>query len=1017
MVAHLATCDVCREAVLGMMDAPAAARPMTRRLGIAVVVVGGVLATAFLWRMHRPEILAGGHPVYRSVEPRLRGGFGHKPFRAPMTQAQMALGRTDDLTASGALSAGVAELLRGDPGAAIASMETALRGADGSVDLERETRADLLTNYAGALYERARRDQRPLDLATAFTAASRAIELESRAPEGWFAYALILQALHFDDRAVDAWESYLRLDPASGWAVEARQHMAQLQAPVDNAVTSDPRRARVLVEEELLGGWGKAVREGRAEEARALLVRATTVAKSLAVRGHDRTPLECVQRIAAADGRELPLLAQAHEAYHAAREAMTAARDERARDLLFHAAGLLEQAKSPLVVRAQIYTATVAHYLGGNDRALEMLSAVGTRLRGTEEAHPLASGQVLWIRGLVLRAMGFPHESLVAYRAAEEHLQRTGESSSMAGIEGVIAETLRFLGDPDAGWVHHLRALQLIDRHTEYSRRQPLTASFCIAARDSGNLRLSELAARGVLESALEAKDPAYEAFALLSLGRIAIQRGRLAEASSLLERATMLVEGKPPSSTMRLEADIAIARGDLLASQDPEAALDFIRQAQQRFETLNERTRLPNLHLLSARAYQKLGDGSAAEAAARRGLDELEERRKHLTTDEDRSRFTDTGRALYDFLIAYLIAQDRSADALQVVRRARTIGLTIPGNTSSGISTNGRSAGDSAILLEYYVLPDSLLTWLTVRDELQFRSREIRSAELTRTVEGAAGAIAEADFLADCLPAASRLYDLLIAPVEESMASEMPVVIAPDAVLHAVPFAALYDARVGQFLVERHALSVSLGAGRKEEPRPYRSALVVASAAPGGNLPALPRIEDESRRVARSFSQALLLEGAEATGERLLAEARRYEVLHYGGHALWNERQPRYAALLLRPDRRRPGGSLYAYEIGPEAFAGTRLVVLAACDTARGRAAGVGLLSFARTFVAAGVPDVIGSLWPAEDDASAELFAAFYAGLHRGAVPAEALRTAQRSMLQSPPRTWAAFQLYTSGS
>ena len=1048
MIAHLAKCDVCRNAVLDAMDAPGDVHTHTPHpLPIAVLAVV-VAATAFVLHTRQPQVLnslsaAMAQSTFRSVEPRLRGGFGHKPFRPSVRGLTVpgGLDRVDAYLLSDPHSKGVVELLEGHPDAAITLMETVLRGADGSVDLERTTRADVLTDYAAALYERARRDQRPLDLATAFTAASRAIELEPRAPEGWHAYALVLQALRLDDHAIDAWQSYLRLDPSSGWAIEARQHVADLQAragdvpkerlladlfskgatTVADAVALDPRQARVLVEEQLLGDWGRAVREGRAEEARLQLERARQIAETLATQGRDQTPRECVQRIAAANESDLPMLAQAHEAYQAARTAMLAARDAHARDMLFHAASLLDQAKSPLASRALIYAATVAHYLGGNDRALEVLSLVAGRLSGTERAHPLASGQVLWTRGLTLRAMGFPHESLVDYRAALEHIERTGEFSSIAGIEGVIAENLRFLGDPDGGWIHHLRALQFIDIRTEYPRRQSLTASVCIAARDTGNLRLAELIARRIMKSAVEAKDPVYEAFSLLALGRIAVQRRRFPEALSLMERAAALVEGKSPSSTMRLEADVAVARGELLASEDPDVALGFLQKAQTRFETLNERNRLPNLHLFRARALQKRGDRSSAEAAARRGLDELEERRKYLTTDEERSRFTDTGRALYDFLIAHLVAADRSADALSIVRRARTIGLTTPVNTNVEVSGNGKHTGDAAVLLEYYVLPDSLLTWLTIRGDLQFHAVEIRRAELTRTIEGAVDAIAHASSTVECLPLASRLYELLIGPVATPLASEMSVVIAPDSVLHAVPFAALYDKRLRQFLVERHSLAISLGSRRTSPRRLYQSALVVASAAPGDDLPPLPRVEEESRRVAQSFPQALLLEGSYATGERLIAEARHYDVLHYAGHAVWNERQPRYAALRLRPDPRRPGGTLYAHEIQADAFANTHLVVLAACDTARGRAAGVGLLSFARTFVAAGVPDVIGSLWPAEDEASAELFADFYAELHRGAAPADALRTAQRSLLRSSfhasPRAWATFQLYTSGS
>ena len=129
----------------------------------------------------------------------------------------------------------------------------------------------------------------------------------------------------------------------------------------------------------------------------------------------------------------------------------------------------------------------------------------------------------------------------------------------------------------------------------------------------------------------------------------------------------------------------------------------------------------------------------------------------------------------------------------------------------------------------------------------------------------------------------------------------------------------------------------------------------------------------------------------------------------------MWTERQPRFAALLLVADGNRPSGSLYAYEVANTPFCRTRLVVLAACDSARGRVSGVGLLRLARAFTAAGVPRVIGTLWPVDDKASVRLFEGFYAALARQTPPARALHEAQLKMLTSHgPAKWAGYQIYT---
>ena len=63
-----------------------------------------------------------------------------------------------------------------------------------------------------------------------------------------------------------------------------------------------------------------------------------------------------------------------------------------------------------------------------------------------------------------------------------------------------------------------------------------------------------------------------------------------------------------------------------------------------------------------------------------------------------------------------------------------------------------------------------------------------------------------------------------------------------------------------------------------------------------------------------------------------------------------------------------------------------------------------------------AGSPGVISTLWPLDDPASAELMTDFYRRLRSGALAADALRDAQRAMLQHEPYRdpsfWAAFTL-----
>ena len=94
--------------------------------------------------------------------------------------------------------------------------------------------------------------------------------------------------------------------------------------------------------------------------------------------------------------------------------------------------------------------------------------------------------------------------------------------------------------------------------------------------------------------------------------------------------------------------------------------------------------------------------------------------------------------------------------------------------------------------------------------------------------------------------------------------------------------------------------------------------------------------------------------------------------------------------------------GILTADEIGCLNLRGTRLVVLSACDTGMGEAlAGEGVLGLRRGFIQAGTQNLLLTLWPVDDDATAGFMPEFYAAAHRTGDTAHALADVQRGWLK----------------
>ena len=111
----------------------------------------------------------------------------------------------------------------------------------------------------------------------------------------------------------------------------------------------------------------------------------------------------------------------------------------------------------------------------------------------------------------------------------------------------------------------------------------------------------------------------------------------------------------------------------------------------------------------------------------------------------------------------------------------------------------------------------------------------------------------------------------------------------------------------------------------------------------------------------------------------------------------------------------------LQAYEIS-RLHLKADMVVLSACETGFGKfEQGEGVVSLARSFMYAGVPSLIVSLWQVNDQSTAIIMDVFYKNLAQGMNKAEALRQAQLSWLKlknpdyehpEHPYYWAAFDL-----
>jgi CHAT domain-containing protein len=105
--------------------------------------------------------------------------------------------------------------------------------------------------------------------------------------------------------------------------------------------------------------------------------------------------------------------------------------------------------------------------------------------------------------------------------------------------------------------------------------------------------------------------------------------------------------------------------------------------------------------------------------------------------------------------------------------------------------------------------------------------------------------------------------------------------------------------------------------------------------------------------------------------------------------------------------------GVLHAEDVSELDLEGSELVVLSACDTARGEVqSGEGVFGLRRAFVLAGARTVVMSLWKVDDSRTKDLMEKFYERIPRVGGHAEALRCAQLWLKKAhpSPTLWGAF-------
>ncbi len=1089
ITAHLATCEECyfvfSEAAQTHLTKKAV-EPRPVRLGWRAwlgrpIVLWPSISTALLatvavlllvltdgigqWRWRESselQALVVAVGANRTIEPRLTGGFTYGPLRGAMrageplptavsvdvriAAAQIEKRATERRTPQTLKALGVAYLVMGDVNHAVPVLEEAADHTNPD--------AQVLSDLSAAYLVRARRNNEPQDFAKALTMADRAVKADPHLAEAWFNRADALQHLALQNEARDAWRDYLKVDARSPWAEEARSRLKAIADATQSETGEDERRrvevvvasqhydaaaaaeivdespqvVRRWIEQQLLVTWPPIALGERFEDARALVSRVEPLADALARDRGDAFARDAVSAVVSAsrDPEHLRTLATAHQLYKAAVDAYDADRIADSAKLCARVIEPLERAGSPFAGSARRCRAIGFYYRNDLPDALTEITAVATyaRNRGYVQLLGLADR----LRGLIHVIGGRFADGLEAYESALRSFELVGDVQNEVAIQASLAEDLQFIGEAQRSWLARYAALSHLGSIREPINRYGILETASLAAV---NDELPEVALHLQLAALNDARLAGRAMAVVTGYLNLAEIYSRLGQSNSvlanLLEAQQALRSIQDPLLLSRTEARILLARGETTARDQPTEAIEALSKALAYFEKTGTSWRLADAYLALGRAHLAAHQPSLAEADFASGIRVFEQMRSALTSESLRTSFFEQPWDLYSEMIRLQAERRDGARALIFADQARARTLLDATNGQTNATPTAPTAVQEILpsgvaVLYYAALDDRLLIWVVTRKSEDFVQTAARPTDVARLTERWRSDVGAEARQADTLMA---LYDMLIRPIENRLPDRAPLVVVPDGVLHAVPFAALLRRENHRYLVEDHVLNLapslamlarSAKHSRTSAPTGV-SALVVGNPRGEANTSMrLPEAEDEAREIATLYPNRDLLVDTGATKAQFLALAGHHEIVHFAGHAISNDEYPSLSRLLFagtgESDR-----SLLAGDIATTHFDRTKLVVLAACRTSAGRIRrGEGVLSLARPFIAAGVPIVVASLSDVDDRASHAFFVRFHRALRLGAAVADALRSAQLNALADSdavlrdPTNWATF-------
>lgn len=1033
----------------------------------------------------------------RPIETRVTGDFPYLPYmvtrssddKAPVNQAQL-LAATADLarevadrpTPRAKHALGRLHLLKEE----FAEAETLLK----EVVSEDPKNAGAYVDLASVYYERGVREDSLLVLAQAAENLKKATEISPKLAEAWFNLALCHERMVLPKQAQEDWKKYLELDSISPWAAEARAHLERLANPNKSfvaperlaedllaaAASNDEEKFRRLV----LNNFITAFNLGREDFLDKYLA-----ARAAGDQGAAAKYLDVMRRTAR--------LAKEEKAEHYLNDIVTfvANANQSVIGKVVEIRALLLQGdqsheKSEYTNALSAYEKAVALAESIKDFChVEQARYGSVRIYTPDTESPkqrrlerhqlrtklvLETGErnhkVFYARSLLVLANDYGAAQLLSKKLEASVVAY--KTARLLGDFDTSINALRFsgaaqadMGNYESAVANYFQAVRAIAEHSVSPIRRctvylRMANTFDLAVNpnlalmyqleslddckltDNFGLWLSANSNTGLYYALIGQNENAEKMFqeSLAGLGNYADKLGQ---------------------GLLRTELNVLLGDVYLRQSRIPEA-IESYKTTLRLVTGTEQRSYAAMAHQGLASAWLQLRRVEEAEQELQFSIELAEEIRTNINDINSRSSFRyrklNTYRTMMNFQATirndfekafYCAGLSQNRELFDTLAAQSEIKwesnkVTIESAASDEVPSLRdvqKLLPDGVQLVEYGVTDQQLLIWLVTNKgykpyKVPSGSQELQQlcAEYLRDLQR----IGNSELLNN---KAAVLHSKLIKPLLPDLDANRILVIVPDGILAALPFASLFSPETGRYLIQDFAIVTAPSAAvlthtLKLGPRHFQAkneSIMVLNNPKFDlqrfpSLKPLPATQQEEEKIGSYYPGKLWLDGAQATKRRLLQNFNRFDIIHLATHSIVNEYNPLLSAVILAADNN-PGDAamdenLRAFEIFKLHLERPRLVILSSCRSGLTvQSSGNGLGGLAHAFFKAGVPAVLASLWEVEDRSTAELMSNFhyYYRMEKQSF-GQALRHAQLKMLESGdgawkhPYFWAAFQL-----